>query len=130
MSSKNQKPSSVDPVVVVMIGVVFVAIAVAMIVFPTDLNSIAISADAGVTSQMMIAFITGLTTGGLSCLAVQGGLLASSLARQIEQDYVEQAAYGKKQKNAVRTNSALPIALFLLAKLVGNGAPKIRNDGF
>lgn len=27
-----------------------------------------------------IAFLTGLTTGGLSCLAVQGGLLASSIA--------------------------------------------------
>ena len=28
----------------------------------------------------LLAFITGLTTGGLSCLAVQGGLLASSIA--------------------------------------------------
>ncbi len=37
-------------------------------------------------NQYLIAFITGLTTGGLSCLAVQGGLLASSLAHQIEQD--------------------------------------------
>ena len=46
-----------------------------------------------------MAFITGITTGGLSCLAVQGGLLASSLAHQIEQDYVEQVA-GKKQKTA------------------------------
>ena len=29
-----------------------------------------------------LAFITGLTTGGISCLAVQGGLLASSVANQ------------------------------------------------
>ena len=35
---------------------------------------------------LLLAFITGLTTGGLSCLAVQGGLLASSLANQIEKD--------------------------------------------
>jgi hypothetical protein len=37
-------------------------------------------------NQIIVAFVTGLTTGGLSCLAVQGGLLASSLGRQIEQD--------------------------------------------
>ncbi|MDD2922920.1 MAG: sulfite exporter TauE/SafE family protein, partial [Anaerolineales bacterium] len=55
-----------------------------------------------------------------SCLAVQGGLLASSLAHQIEQDYTEQvAARGKKSKQViVRTNSALPIFLFLLAKVI------------
>ena len=29
---------------------------------------------------MWLAFLTGLATGGLSCLAVQGGLLASSIA--------------------------------------------------
>ena len=28
----------------------------------------------------LLLFITGLTTGGLSCLAVQGGLLAGSIA--------------------------------------------------
>ncbi len=33
-----------------------------------------------------LAFITGLTTGGLSCLAVQGGLLASTLAQQVEKE--------------------------------------------
>lgn len=36
--------------------------------------------------DLIVAFITGLTTGGLGCLAVQGGLLASTLAYQIEQD--------------------------------------------
>jgi uncharacterized protein len=62
--------------------------------------------------QYLLAFITGLTTGGLSCLAVQGGLLASSLAHQVEQDV---RASGKTTR---RTNTALPISLFLLAKLV------------
>ena len=68
----------------------------------------------------MVAFITGITTGGLSCLAVQGGLLASSLAHQIEQDYVEQTAQNKKtkQQRSPRTNSAFPILLFLLSKLI------------
>lgn len=31
-----------------------------------------------------LAFITGITTGGISCMAVQGGLLASSIAQQKE----------------------------------------------
>ena len=34
--------------------------------------------------ELIIAFLTGLTTGGLSCLAVQGGLLASSIAHDVE----------------------------------------------
>lgn len=33
-------------------------------------------------NQILLAFLTGLTTGGLSCFAVQGGLLAGSLAEQ------------------------------------------------
>ncbi|MBI4065237.1 sulfite exporter TauE/SafE family protein [Candidatus Gottesmanbacteria bacterium] len=33
-------------------------------------------------NQIWLAFLTGLTTGGLSCLAVQGGLLASSVTTQ------------------------------------------------
>jgi hypothetical protein len=72
-----------------------------------------ISATSGFSGRTMVAFITGLTTGGLSCLAVQGGLLASSLAHQIEQDYLEQSTQhkkrGKKQQIQKRTNAALPI---------------------
>jgi sulfite exporter TauE/SafE len=52
------------------------------------------------------AFITGLTTGGLSCLAVQGGLLATSVANQVEQDMG-------------RRFSSQPVLLFLAAKLLG-----------
>ena len=117
--SKKQQPS-VDPVIIITLGVVFLAIAFAMVVLQPKSNSIDIAADSGVMSQLIVAFVTGLTTGGLSCLAVQGGLLASSLAHQIEQDYVGQTAQHKKvkQKETVRTNSALPISLFLLAKLV------------
>jgi sulfite exporter TauE/SafE len=79
-------------------------------------------------NQYLIAFITGLTTGGLSCLAVQGGLLASSLAHQIEQDMLGQtAAPGAKGKSRItgkqdqakkiHPRTALPIALFLAAKV-------------
>jgi uncharacterized protein len=69
----------------------------------------------------MVAFITGLTTGGLSCLAVQGGLLASSIGNQFEQDMLSNTAKGKrspKRTRAARTHHAVPIILFLLAKLV------------
>jgi uncharacterized protein len=62
--------------------------------------------------NIWIAFITGLTTGGLSCMAVQGGLLAGSLANQIEQDLLI------KDKKSFQPKLALPIVLFLAAKLV------------
>jgi hypothetical protein len=49
-------------------------------------------------SEIMVAFITGLTTGGLSCLAVQGGLLASSLAHQLEQEVVGALPKARQKK--------------------------------
>jgi uncharacterized protein len=66
--------------------------------------------------DLIVAFITGLTTGGLSCLAVQGGLLASSLAYQLEQDMQAQGNLpGAHSK--FRPQIAQPIALFLVAKV-------------
>lgn len=62
-------------------------------------------------TEYIVAFVTGLTTGGLSCLSVQGGLLASSLASQVEQDVRES---GDPHKARV----AQPILWFLLAKLI------------
>ena len=63
--------------------------------------------------NLIIAFVTGFTTGGLSCLAVQGGLLASSLARQLELD-----VQSLKPSQRFRPQIALPITLFLAAKLL------------
>ncbi len=69
--------------------------------------------------NLFIAFLTGLTTGGLSCLAVQGGLLASSVAQEIEKEYQPQPKRGKRRsESAAPPNSALPILLFLGAKIV------------
>jgi sulfite exporter TauE/SafE len=79
-------------------------------------------------NQLIVAFITGLTTGGLSCLAVQGGLLASSLEQQLEQQLdlqIEQEIAARRthrsRKNRDRflthPRLALPILLFLGAKL-------------
>jgi sulfite exporter TauE/SafE len=81
-------------------------------------------------NQLIVAFITGLTTGGLSCLAVQGGLLATSLEQQLEQQLDQQieqyiaARRGRRNHGSstaqtlVRPRLALPILLFLAAKLV------------
>ncbi len=119
MSSKKLSPS-VDPVIIVTLGVVMVAAVFVLIAFQPNTQSSNPGADSGAWSQLVVAFITGLTTGGLSCLALQGGLLASSLAHQIEQDYVEHTAQSKKErlKTNLHTNSAFPIFLFLIAKLV------------
>ncbi|MDO8755774.1 MAG: sulfite exporter TauE/SafE family protein [Anaerolineales bacterium] len=118
MAYRKQSPS-IDPVIIVTLGVVFVAIAIVLFAFQSNSTSMSIANDSGVLSQLMFAFITGITTGGLSCLAIQGGLLASSLAHQIEEDYVKQAANRKqKQKAAVHINSAFPIFLFLAAKIM------------
>ncbi len=73
--------------------------------------------------EIWLAFLTGLTTGGLSCLAVQGGLLASSLANQIESDLRQSTrTAGKRKTNptppAGQPRMAVPIGVFLLAKLL------------
>ncbi len=67
--------------------------------------------------DLIVAFITGVTTGGLSCLAVQGGLLASSLAHQIEADLQVQTGKAGVQAK-FRPQLAQPILLFLVAKLI------------
>ena len=54
-------------------------------------------------------FITGLTVGGLTCLAVQGGLLASTIAAREEEDYEE----GSRRKHTI-----FPTAAFLTTKLI------------
>lgn len=107
---KNKQNEPFDPVVLVTFGVVLVAIAIIMVKIQTNSNNPITSS--GLTNQIIVAFVTGITTGGLSCLAVQGGLLASSLAHQVEQDYAE------KKKIKTRFNARLPIFLFLLAKLI------------
>lgn len=57
--------------------------------------------------NLIVIFTTGLLVGGVSCLAVQGGLLASALVQR-EQD---------KLANNVTSGAILPVISFLLAKL-------------
>lgn len=54
-------------------------------------------------------FLTGLLAGGLSCLAVQGGLLAATIAQREEEELKEKTK---------KTGNALPILSFLVAKLI------------
>ncbi|CAN5293541.1 hypothetical protein BH10PAT1_BH10PAT1_3460 [soil metagenome] len=56
-------------------------------------------------NQIWLAFITGLTTGGLSCMAVQGGLLASSLSSQTEEEITRNQRFAH-------------VGLFLIAKII------------
>ena len=67
-------------------------------------------------NQIFVAFITGLTTGGLSCLAVQGGLLASSLEQHFELSTAKRSKHGRR--HAANPELALPILLFLGAKIL------------
>lgn len=61
-------------------------------------------------NQLWIAFITGLTTGGLSCIALQGGLLASVILDE-EKEYL-------KDKKGKTVPKARPVLLFIIAKLI------------
>jgi sulfite exporter TauE/SafE/plastocyanin len=64
--------------------------------------------------NLWIIFLTGLTTGGLSCLAMQGGLLASTIANQ-KDDELEGAANKTFDKL-----DWLPVSFFLIAKIVSH----------
>lgn len=58
--------------------------------------------------NLITIFLTGLFAGALTCLAVQGGLLAATIAQR-EQERLEDKAKG---------GNALPILSFLITKLV------------
>lgn len=61
-------------------------------------------------NEILLAFVTGLTAGGLSCIALQGGLLASVVLDD-ENEYL-------KDKGHEQPPKARPIILFLVAKLL------------
>jgi uncharacterized protein len=56
-------------------------------------------------NNIWLAFITGLTTGGFSCFAVQGGLLTSALASE-------------EEVNVTKSMKAKALTAFLVAKVV------------
>ncbi len=58
--------------------------------------------------ELGIIFLTGLTIGGLTCLAVQGGLLASVIASREKEEIEEKT----------KINSVFPTLAFLISKLI------------
>lgn len=58
--------------------------------------------------NLWVIFTTGLFAGALTCLAVQGGLLATSIAQREEE---------KLKDKSKKSGNALPILSFLVAKL-------------
>lgn len=74
--------------------------------------------------NLLIIFLTGLTTGGLSCLAMQGGLLASVIANQKEQERedIERNAENKKHFSLASFDQLdwMPVLMFLSTKLVAH----------
>ncbi len=67
------------------------------------------------STSLLPIFLTGLVTGGLTCLAVQGGLLASTIAMQEEDKLKEKVLAAQASK---KSGSAIPILAFLTSKLV------------
>ncbi|MBU1034082.1 sulfite exporter TauE/SafE family protein [Patescibacteria group bacterium] len=67
--------------------------------------------------NLWAVFLTGLTSGGLSCLAMQGGLLASIIANQKEDELKSNVKKNNSPKSFDQLDW-LPVSLFLLAKLV------------
>lgn len=60
-------------------------------------------------ANLLTVFTTGLLTGGLTCMAVQGGLLAATMAQRAQKNY----------ELGIRNNGeVLPILSFLIAKLI------------
>lgn len=60
-------------------------------------------------TNLIPIFLTGLITGGLTCMAVQGGLLAATIAQRQEERLKEKLS---------NKGDAIPILSFLVAKLV------------
>ena len=56
-------------------------------------------------NRFLLAFITGLTTGGISCFAVQGGLLTSALVTD-------------EEVNISKNLKAKSLVAFLIAKII------------
>lgn len=59
--------------------------------------------------DLWLVFLTGLTVGGLTCLAVQGGLLASTIAAREEEDF---------KSGSYKKHNLFPVLAFLSAKFI------------
>ena len=75
-------------------------------------------------TNLLYIFLTGLTTGGLTCLALQGGLLTSVIAKQEEKlldtssKKVIKSSVIARTEGIWQSSSYTPIISFLTAKLI------------
>ena len=67
-------------------------------------------------NNIILAFVTGLTTGGISCLAVQGGLLASAISQE-EKDITRKLKFQKVGMFLFSKLAAYTVLGFLLGLL-------------
>jgi len=90
-----------------------------LVVVAAEFSPAVPDADAG-RANLLLVFLTGLTAGGLSCLAVQGGLLATAVTQREDTDLDElQERYvsGEVEELAIPHHDAKPVMWFLIAKV-------------
>ncbi len=66
--------------------------------------------------NFFLIFLTGLTTGGISCLAMQGGLLASIIANQKDTELEHPSSATSPKSFDIL--DWMPVGLFLLVKII------------
>lgn len=75
--------------------------------------------DPSTPANLWLVFLTGLSVGGLSCLAVQGGLLAALVAQREQQIHSDEAAGPVATTGTASVGAhTAPVVLFLAAKVV------------
>lgn len=65
--------------------------------------------------NLWVIFLTGLTAGGLGCVAVQGGLLASTITAREEEDLEE----GSRRKHGMKATLAFLTTKFIIHVILG-----------
>lgn len=71
-------------------------------------------------ANLLLVFLTGLTAGGLSCLAVQGGLLATAVTQREDTDLDalrQRYVSGASEDLTIPRHDAKPVMWFLIAKV-------------
>jgi sulfite exporter TauE/SafE len=70
--------------------------------------------------DLWLIFLTGLTTGGISCVAMQGGLLASVVANQKRKEHHDNQELNQRTQGILHRDNVMPVVMFLSAKLISH----------
>ncbi|MGH2732156.1 MAG: hypothetical protein ACRDJG_04295 [Actinomycetota bacterium] len=105
---------------------------VALVVVSAAFSPAVADSEAG-RANLLLVFLTGITAGGLSCLAVQGGLLVTAVAQREDSDLDElglRYISGELDEPRLPRHDAKPVLWFLGTKIAtytllgaGLGAP-------